>query len=123
MIREKKPRKKRVYTSMFDEFREQVEKCCDAGMSLRETFEQLPDGYSYPSFYSWLRVNRIRESAWRREVDARNLCEKCEYCKRIKNSKGTYDKSHRLCTKSWQIINNSVVYCPRWCELERGTAK
>ena len=123
MIKEKKPRKKRIYTSMFDPYREQIEKCCDAGMSLRETFEILPEGYTFSAFYSWLRSNRIREGAWKREVDARNLCDKCEYCKVIKNHMGRYDKSHKLCTKSWQIISASVAHCPTWCELERGTAK
>ena len=118
-VKGNKERKKRVFTSMFDQYREFIETCLDSGMSLKETHELLPDGYTYGGFYDYIRTNKIREKAWKREVDARYVCDKCEYCKKIKNVKGEYNKAdHRLCTKSWRLIQYSVRHCPRWCELE-----
>lgn len=112
-------RRKREYTSMFDPFRELIEKCLMDGMTVRETLAQLPEGYVYDSLYTYIRVNKLNDGNLKGEIDARHRCDTCEYMKIIKNKNGKYDKSHRLCTKSWQILNMSVVCCPRWCELEQ----
>jgi len=115
-----KERKKRVYPSMFDPFREQIEKCCDAGMTMRQTHELLfPVGYSYQGFLSYIRTKGIRESAWKRERDARRVCDKCKYCQRFINSSGEVNVAeNRICKLSWRIINGGVRHCPKWCEYE-----
>lgn len=117
----KKPRKKREYTSMFDPFREDIEKWCDAGLTLRQAFNKLPEGYSFSSFYEYLRVHGIRGNRWRGELDARNVCNKCEYCKRFVNEMGVQNKVvNRICTKYWRLLSGSVRYCPMWCEYRGG---
>ena len=103
--------------SMFDPFRDQIEKWCDDGLTPRQVFERLPDGYIFNSFYAYLITHRIREGAWKREYENRPVCDKCEYCHEFKNHLGKTTKSNRICTKSWQIINHLVVFCPTWCEL------
>lgn len=117
-------RKKREYHSMYEPFLEMIEKSCDAGLTLRETFAQLPEGYTYAGFYNFIRTHKVREGAWKREKLARHVCDKCEYCKKIKNVMGTYNVAdNRLCTKSWRLIQYSVRHCPIWCEYEYGNAK
>ena len=115
-----KTRKKRVKNSLFDPFRSEIEKCCDEGMTTREVFEKLfPAGYSYAGLLSYIKRNNVRGGAWRREIEARRVCDKCEYCKQFKNSLGNVNVAeNRICTKSWRIINGSVRHCPRWCEYE-----
>ena len=105
---------------MFDPFREQIEKCCDAGMTKREAHEKLfPAGYSYQGFLSYIRTNHICENAWQREIEARRVCDKCKYCQRFKNSYGKENVAeNRICTLSWRIINGCVRHCPTWCEFE-----
>lgn len=113
----KKERKKRVYTSMFDPYREQIEKWCDEGMTIREAHKMFPEGYSYEGLMSYINVHHIREGAWKRELDARRVCDKCEYCQEFKNSLGNVNVAeNRICTLSWRIIGGSVRHCPRWCE-------
>ena len=118
MARGIKPRKKRQYSSMFDPYREQIEKCLDDGLTLQQTLDELGSGYLLTTLYTYVRKNNLRGGAWKREIETRRVCDKCEYCKTIRNQRGEYSVSNRLCTKSWQIINCSVVHCPRWCELE-----
>ena len=113
-----KQRKKRVYTSMFDPYREQIEKCCDEGMTIREVHKMFPEGYSYQALMSYIRVHHIREGAWKRAIEARKVCDTCEYCQQFKNSLGNVNVAeNRICTKSWRIIGGSVRHCPRWCEF------
>lgn len=109
---------KRIYTSMFDPFVKDIEEWCDQGLTVKQIWAKLPAGYAYQSLYTYIRKNRIREGAWKRAVDARNKCEKCEYCKEVRNAKGKFDKACMLCTKSWRMISASVIYRPTWCELE-----
>ena len=114
-----KERKKRVYTSIFDPFREQIEKCCDEGMTIRDAHKMLPDGYSYQGLMSYIRANHIRENAWKRERDARRVCDKCKYCQQFINSAGTVNVAeNRICKLSWRIIHGGVKHCPKWCEYE-----
>lgn len=103
--------------SMFNEFREDIERWCDEGLTIMEMHSRLPEGYAWKSLYNYIRVNKIREGAWKRGIDKRNVCDKCEYCKRVKNIKGAYNVGNdRLCTKSWRMIQYSVRHCPKWCE-------
>lgn len=108
------------YTSMFDPFREQIERGCVEGLSLKEIYEQLPEGYTYAGFYSYLRAQqlrgKIRFTAW----DKKHKCDECEHCKNFVNCMGKYDRSHRICTLDWRVINHGVKHCPNWCALERG---
>lgn len=118
------PRKKRIYTSMFDEFRPMIEQLCDEGFSYKQVYDQLPDGYAYSSLCSYITVNKIRRGKWTKAVDNRNVCDKCEYCKHFVNGKGRPNKGEdRICTKSWRVLTAGVRHCPRWCELEQGTVK
>ena len=104
---------------MFDQFREQIERGCDAGMTLKEIYDTLPEGYIYQSLYSYVKVHKIRENSWKRVVDARRTCENCEYFQKFLNRMGRENKiENRLCTLSWRIIANSVRHCPTWCEYE-----
>ena len=115
-----RPRKKRVYTSMYDPFREHIEKCCDSGMTIRQTFETFPAGYTYGALYDYIRKHKIREGAWKRNETAKRVCDQCEYCKKIKNVAGKYNVAdNRLCTLSWRLIQYSVRHCPTWCEYGR----
>ena len=110
---------KREYTSMFDEFLPMIEEMCDQGFSVKQISDALPAGYSYQSLYSYIYVNRIREKAWKRHVDAKHQCNECEFCKQYLNGKGKINKNEdRICTKSWRVISASVRHCPKWCELE-----
>ena len=114
-------RKKRNYPSIFDPFREQIEKCCDEGMTIREAHKMFPAGYSYQGLMTYIKVNHIREGAWKRELEARRICDKCEYCQQFKNSMGNVNVAeNRICKLSWRIINGSVRHCPRWCEYGEG---
>lgn len=120
-----KESKKRVYTSMFDPFRADIERWCDEGLTIKEVYEKLPDGYSFQGFYSYLRTKRIVERAWRKALEARRACDSCEYCKRFKTSRGEMAGS-RICTLSWRILSTDVKICPRWCEYrekEVGVSK
>lgn len=118
------PRKKRKYTSMFDEFRPMIEQLCDEGFTLKQVYDCLPDGYAYSSFCSYINVKNIRKNYWKNALDARNVCDKCEYCKRFLNASGRPNKGeNRICTKSWRVLTEGVRKCPRWCELEQGTVK
>ena len=110
-------------TSIFDPYREQIIEGLNTGLTLNEILEQLPAGYIGKSLYSYIYNNNLREYGWTREVEHRNKCDKCKYCKSVRNLKGQYDKSCRLCTKSWRMIQASVVFSPKWCEFERGTIK
>ena len=113
-----KERKKRVYTSMFDPFREDIEKWCNAGLTLKEAYGKLPEGYSFGGFYSYLRAKGIRGGSWGRAIDAKNVCNKCEYCKTFQNENGGYNKEmNRICTKHWRLVRGSVVHSPTWCSL------
>lgn len=116
----KKPRRKRVYTSMFDEFRPFIEECCDKGMTIKQAWQLLPQGYTYAGLYHYITANKVRAGSWKREVEARNNCNKCEYCKHFKNTMGTYDKTRRICTLYWQLIGGGVKHCPTWCEYKNG---
>ena len=112
-------KQKREYrTSMFDQYREMIEQNCDAGVPLIRIFKMLPPGYNFSSFYSYIHVRKIRENAWKREVEARNECDRCEYMREFRNAMGGFNKECRMCTKSWRVISASTVHCPRWCELE-----
>ena len=109
--------------SMFSPFREQIEKWCDEGLTIRQMIEQLPPGYEYQSLRSYIVSNRIRDGAYGREINARNVCNLCEYCHKVKNVMGTYNVAdNRICTKSWRLIQYSVRHCPTWCEkvVENG---
>ena len=117
-MKQVRERKKRVYTSMFDPFREDIEKWCDQGMTLQQAYNMLPAGYSFGGFYSYLRAKGIRGCSWNREIDIRNKCAHCEYCHEFKNAKGFVNRQeHLICTKTWRVIGASVRHCPRWCEL------
>ena len=103
--------------SMYSPYREQIEKWCDAGLTINQMLEKFPPGYTYQSLYTYIRVNQIKDGAFKRELQARNVCDTCEYCKKIKNVKGTYNKAdNRLCTLSWRLIQYSARHCPVWCE-------
>ena len=103
--------------SMFNQFREDIEKWCDEGLTIMEMHSRLPEGYSWKSLYCYIRTNKIRNGALERGIDKRNVCDKCVYCKKVRNVKGTYNKAdNRLCTLSWRLIQYSVRHCPTWCE-------
>ena len=114
----------RVYDSMFDPFRQEIEEMIDDGFSIKQIWNTLPEGYSYESLYGYIHVNKIREKGITRHVDAKHQCNECEYCKRYLNGKGKINKKEdRICTKSWRVISASVRHCPRWCELEAVVKK
>lgn len=103
--------------SMYDEFREDIEKWCDQGLTIKEMFAKLPPGYRYQGLYNYIRLNNIRDNAWTRELEKRNKCNQCEYCHKVKNVMGTYNKAdNRICTLSWRLIQYSVRHSPVWCE-------
>ena len=113
-----KERKKRVYTSMFDPFREDIEKWCNAGLTLKEAYGMLPAGYSFGGFYSYLRAKGLRGGNWGRAIDDKNVCDNCEYCKVYQNEQGGMNKRvNRICTRQWRLISGSVVHSPMWCDL------
>lgn len=115
---------KRIYNSIFDPFREQIEEMIDDGFSVKQIWNTLPEGYSYESLYGYIRVNKIREKGITRHVDAKHQCDTCEYCKHFVNGKGRANKQEdRICTKSWRVITVHVRHCPRWCELEAVVKK
>ena len=102
--------------SMFEPFREQIERDIDAGLTVKQIWKNLPPGYTYDGLYTYIRVNQIRNGEWAKALDVRPKCVSCEYMREVKNAKGRYDKACMLCTKSWQMISASVRHCPRWCE-------
>lgn len=101
-------------SSMYDEFRPQLERWCDEGLTIREMLNELPPGYCYDSLRNYIKRKELRPCM---EISKRNVCDKCEYCKRFKNIAGTYNKGNdRICTLSWRMIQYTARYCPRWCE-------
>ena len=109
--------------SMFEPFREDIEKWCDAGLTMRQAFSKLPEGYSFSSFCEYIYVNNIRGRRWQRAIDTRNECSECEYCQKFKNEMGRYNKVlNRICTKHWRLLNGSIRHCPMWCEKGKEDA-
>ena len=102
-------------TSMFDEFRPQIEEWCSEGRTVREMISLLPDGYVYNSLRDY--IKKIKVGKYGLELEKRPVCDKCEYCKHFKNLDGNYNVANdRICTLSWRMIAYSVSHCPRWCE-------
>ena len=103
--------------SMFSPFREKIVEMCAQGLTCKQMLNELPEGYSRDSLYTYILVNDLRQEAWEKIYMHRNHCNECEYCKEFKNSQGFINKSeHYICTKSWRVIKASVRHCPRWCE-------
>ena len=102
--------------SMFDPYREDIIKWCADGITCTEMIERLGGGYLRASLYEYIRHCGLREPKHYEKYIKRNKCDECEFCHEFRNWKGTMDKSNRICTKSWQVVNHDVVYSPTWCE-------
>ena len=101
--------------SMFTKFRPDIEKWCDAGLTVKEMIKKLPQGYREQGLYYYIWKNGIKYEA--HKYEDRYSCDECDYCKRVRNVRGTYNKAdNRLCTLSWRLIQYSVKHCPVWCE-------
>lgn len=115
-----KKMKTKEYPSMFDPFREQIEQWCDDGLSIKQAFNKLPEGYRYESFYEYIKKKHIKETQWKRAVATRNVCDECEHCKHFLNVMGRENKHHnRICLNYMRLLSNDVKYCPVWCEYKR----
>ena len=106
-------KKKRVRGSMFDPFKDQIAIWCQQGMTVRKMCEKLGGYYNIATLDNFIVKHNLRTKP---TVQYRPKCDECEYCKSVKNIMGTYDKSNRLCTKTWRMIQVSVTYSPTWCE-------
>lgn len=104
-------------SSMFNPYREDIEMLCAQGLTLKEMMTKLPPNFRYEGLYNYILINNIRDVNLIKEKKGINVCDRCEYCRKIKNVKGEYNKAdNRLCTKSWRLIQYSVKLSPVWCE-------
>ena len=112
-----KERKKRIYTSMFDQFHDLIVQGCDAGLTMREVYNTLPVGYTYSGLIAYIYKHEIRKGKWTTEMDNRPICNNCEHCQKFKNVMGYYNNcDNRICKLSWRVISNNVRHSPQWCE-------
>jgi len=102
--------------SMFDPFKDQIRKWCEAGVPVKEQAQLLGEGYNRQSLYSYIHTRNLWDDPYSTIYDNRNHCSECEYCHRFKNNMGRYTKADRICSLSWQVINWDVKCCPIWCE-------
>jgi len=102
--------------SMFDPYREDIKRWCEDGLTCTQMLEKLGGGYLRASLYEYIRRYELRYPKKYEKCQDRNKCDECEFCHEFRNWKGTFDKSNRICTKSWQVISHGVVYSPTWCE-------
>ena len=102
--------------SMFDPYRKEITEWCEQGMTSREILENLGGGFMKASLNEYIRRWGLREPRHYPGCESRNKCDECEYCQEFRNWKGSFDKSNRICTKTWQVISYGVIYCPTWCE-------
>ena len=84
------------------------------GLTVKEMWALLPDGYSYNGLHTYMRVNGLLEM--RRRARKMNSCDKCENCIEFKNVHGNSNKANRLCLLSKRVISTWVVDKPTWCE-------
>lgn len=105
---------------MFEPFKDQIMEWISLGYTCQQMIDELPEGYYRDSLYTYIRVNKLRDNAWKKIYEARNHCYDCEYCHAFKNAMGTENKEdNHICTKSWRVISASVRHQPRWCEKGR----
>lgn len=103
--------------SMFAPYRKKIEKWCAQGLTLPQMMKKLPSNFRYEGLYNYIRINGIRDVNLMKVKKGANVCDKCDYCHKVRNVKGKYNKAdNRLCTKSWRLIQYSVKLCPTWCE-------
>ena len=100
-------------TSMFDDFRDKIEKWCKEGKSVAWMITQFPEGYTYDALRCYLVRNNLIEVV----NENRPICDECEYCKIFKNIAGEINSvNNRICSKSWRLIQYNVIKSPKWCE-------
>ena len=95
--------------SMFLPYKDKVQELLDLGYRATEILEFFGEGYSYAALTAFIRNHEMRENPKR-------VPPKCDNCEYMHHFEGRLYQDCRICTRSWKLIENNVMFAPRWCE-------
>lgn len=102
--------------SKYDPYKELIADWCAQGVTIREMTEMLIDqtgeDFYDQGLYAYIYRHGLKFTSM---VDARRICDQCEYCHKYINTNNT---EGRICTKTWKSIQPNVRHSPMWCEYE-----
>jgi len=103
--------------SRYSVYHDLIAEWCAQGIPVSQMADELTemtgDLFFEQGIYAYISRHNLRYRPWKDVYEARNQCNKCEFCKSYINTNNT---KGRICTKSWKTIQPNVVCSPKWCE-------